>query len=291
MTLGIRLLGRPSIERSDGASYRLRSRKSWALLAYLVLSEAAPTRSQLAGLLFGEADDPLRALRWSLAEIRRCLGRRRLARRRPRRAAAPGGHRRRRRDPHPRDLGRRRRGGRPRRRAAGRCRGPRRAGLRVVAALRAATSRGRCRGCPARGGGGSARPGCPRPSAWVRRTRGRDEPARREPPGAADPALPTGRRGHRGRGAVRRLDRAARRASWASRRARPSRWRCANDRSSASQFRPRPASRRSSRRVRRPSPPARSSPASPPCAVPSDSPTPAAAPDCGCGRARCSPRR
>ncbi len=74
MTLGIRLLGRPCIERSDGASYRLRSRKSWALLAYLVLSEAAPTRSQLAGLLFSEADDPLRALRWSLAEIRRCLG-------------------------------------------------------------------------------------------------------------------------------------------------------------------------------------------------------------------------
>src|SRR3954470_10195623 len=74
MALGIRLLGRPCIERSDGAPYRLRSRKSWALLAYLVLNEAAPTRSQLAGLLFSEADDPLRALRWSLAEIRRCLG-------------------------------------------------------------------------------------------------------------------------------------------------------------------------------------------------------------------------
>jgi DNA-binding SARP family transcriptional activator len=74
MALRIRLLGRPSIERSDGAAYRLRSRKSWALLAYLLLSEAAPTRSRLAGLLFSEADDPLRALRWSLAEIRRCLG-------------------------------------------------------------------------------------------------------------------------------------------------------------------------------------------------------------------------
>src|SRR3954470_10705359 len=74
MALGIRLLGRPCIERSDGAAYRLRSRKSWALLAYLLLSEAAPTRSQLAGLLFGEADDPLRALRWGLAEVRRCLG-------------------------------------------------------------------------------------------------------------------------------------------------------------------------------------------------------------------------
>jgi DNA-binding SARP family transcriptional activator len=74
MGLRIRLLGRPSIERPDGSSYRLRSRKSWALLAYLLLSDAPPTRSQLAALLFSEADDPLRALRWGLAEVRRCLG-------------------------------------------------------------------------------------------------------------------------------------------------------------------------------------------------------------------------
>jgi DNA-binding SARP family transcriptional activator len=72
--LTIRLLGRPSIQRPDAADCRLRSRKSWALLAYLLLAEGTPTRSQLAGLLFAEADDPLRALRWSLAEIRRCLG-------------------------------------------------------------------------------------------------------------------------------------------------------------------------------------------------------------------------
>ena len=70
----IRLLGRPSIERAGGGAYRLRSRKSWALLAYLLLSEAPPARSQLAELLFGEADDPLGALRWSLAELRRGLG-------------------------------------------------------------------------------------------------------------------------------------------------------------------------------------------------------------------------
>ena len=70
----IRLLGRPSVERPGDEVYRLRSRKSWALLAYLLLADAPPTRSQLAGMLFAEADDPLRALRWSLAEIRRCLG-------------------------------------------------------------------------------------------------------------------------------------------------------------------------------------------------------------------------
>lgn len=72
--LTIRLLGRPSLESPGRAPYRLRSRKSWALLAYLLLSDGTPTRSQLAGLLFSEADDPLRALRWSLAELRRCLG-------------------------------------------------------------------------------------------------------------------------------------------------------------------------------------------------------------------------
>ena len=73
--LVIRLLGRPTLELPDGTvPYRMRSRKSWALLAYLLLSGAAPSRSQLAGLLFAEADDPLRALRWSLAEVRRALG-------------------------------------------------------------------------------------------------------------------------------------------------------------------------------------------------------------------------
>jgi DNA-binding SARP family transcriptional activator len=57
-----------------GEVYEFRSRKSWALLTYLILSERPPTRGQLANLLFGEADDPLRALRWNLAEIRRSLG-------------------------------------------------------------------------------------------------------------------------------------------------------------------------------------------------------------------------
>src|SRR5262249_14397769 len=53
--------------------YKFRSRKSWALLAYLILGERPPTRSQLASLLFADANDPVRALRWSLTEIRRAL--------------------------------------------------------------------------------------------------------------------------------------------------------------------------------------------------------------------------
>ena len=73
-TLTIHLLGRPRLEVDGGDGYRFRSRKSWALLAFLLLSERPPTRSQLASLLFADAVDPLRALRWSLAEVRRGLG-------------------------------------------------------------------------------------------------------------------------------------------------------------------------------------------------------------------------
>src|SRR6185437_10574600 len=74
MSITIQLLGRPSITRGSSAAYKLRSRKSWGLLAYLILSERPAARSQLASLLFAEADDPVRALRWCLAEIRRALG-------------------------------------------------------------------------------------------------------------------------------------------------------------------------------------------------------------------------
>jgi DNA-binding SARP family transcriptional activator len=73
-SLSIQLLGRPRISRSDGPVYEFRSRKSWALLAYLILSERAPSRSQLASLLYGDADDPGRALRWNLTEIRHAVG-------------------------------------------------------------------------------------------------------------------------------------------------------------------------------------------------------------------------
>ena len=73
MTLAIHLLGRPHADRAAGRAYTFRSQKSWAILAYLILSERPPARGQLASLLFTEAGDPLRALRWNLSEIRRCL--------------------------------------------------------------------------------------------------------------------------------------------------------------------------------------------------------------------------
>lgn len=69
MALTIRLLGRPEIGGGPG----LRGRKAWALLAYLLASESPPSRERLAGLLFEEADDPMRALRWNLSELRKAL--------------------------------------------------------------------------------------------------------------------------------------------------------------------------------------------------------------------------
>ena len=61
-SLTVQLLGRPRIEVDGAPGYRYRSRKSWALLAFLLLGERPPTRTQLASLLFAEADDPLRSL-------------------------------------------------------------------------------------------------------------------------------------------------------------------------------------------------------------------------------------
>lgn len=74
MGVVINLLGNPSLETEQGPAYRFRSRKSWALLAFLLLAERPPSRIQVGDLLFGTADDPLRALRWSLTELRQALG-------------------------------------------------------------------------------------------------------------------------------------------------------------------------------------------------------------------------
>src|SRR2546423_1816829 len=72
MPLRIRLLGRPGLEH-DGESRRLEGFKPWALLTYLLLEPRAPTRRELADLLWSEADDPLGAVRWSLSQVRKAL--------------------------------------------------------------------------------------------------------------------------------------------------------------------------------------------------------------------------
>jgi DNA-binding SARP family transcriptional activator len=47
MGFELRVLGPPAIER-EGEPQRLAGRKSWGLLAYLLLESGAPTRQQLA---------------------------------------------------------------------------------------------------------------------------------------------------------------------------------------------------------------------------------------------------
>jgi DNA-binding SARP family transcriptional activator len=69
----IQLLGKPSVHL-DGEPVAAKGRKVWALLAYLASTEAEVGREQLASLLFADADDPLGAVRWNLAELRRLLG-------------------------------------------------------------------------------------------------------------------------------------------------------------------------------------------------------------------------
>lgn len=72
MGLRIHLLGRPTLER-DGAAVRLDGRKTWALLAYVLLQPRAPSRRELVDRLWSDADDPLGAARWALSQVRRAL--------------------------------------------------------------------------------------------------------------------------------------------------------------------------------------------------------------------------
>ena len=72
--LTVRLLGTPGLERDGVPQPAPRGRKAWALLAYLVLADRPLGRRHLAEVLFADADDPLGALRWTLAELRRALG-------------------------------------------------------------------------------------------------------------------------------------------------------------------------------------------------------------------------
>jgi DNA-binding SARP family transcriptional activator len=71
----IQLLGKPAITEDGDIPPPPRGQKAWGLITYLLLSEVRnPSREHLADLLFSEAEDPLRSLRWNLAELRRVLG-------------------------------------------------------------------------------------------------------------------------------------------------------------------------------------------------------------------------
>jgi len=73
VTVEIRLLGSPVVLRDGAPVPPPRGNKSWAVLAYLLLSPAPVSRTRLASLLFSEADDPLGALRWTLNASRKQL--------------------------------------------------------------------------------------------------------------------------------------------------------------------------------------------------------------------------
>jgi DNA-binding SARP family transcriptional activator len=72
--LFIRLIGKPRLERDGQPVPGPRGHKTWALLGRLVRSSEAVSRQVLVDELFSDADDPLGALRWSLAELRRRTG-------------------------------------------------------------------------------------------------------------------------------------------------------------------------------------------------------------------------
>ena len=72
--LAIRLIGPPQLIRDGVGVPGPRGGKCWAVMARVLLSPDPVSRHQLVTELFSDADDPMGALRWSLAELRRRLG-------------------------------------------------------------------------------------------------------------------------------------------------------------------------------------------------------------------------
>ncbi|CAN5717209.1 hypothetical protein BH11PSE3_BH11PSE3_18990 [soil metagenome] len=73
MTRQVRLLGIPEIIGDDGGSQPVRGHQAWALLARVLLARRPLGRQALAAELFPASVDPLGALRWCLAALRKAL--------------------------------------------------------------------------------------------------------------------------------------------------------------------------------------------------------------------------
>ena len=69
----ISLLGPPSVVVDGSGASRSCGRKAWGVLAYVALVDRPASRQRVAELMFAEADDPLRALRWNLTQLRHAL--------------------------------------------------------------------------------------------------------------------------------------------------------------------------------------------------------------------------
>lgn len=70
----IRLLGAPAIADAAGQAQSLKGQQAWALLARLLMTPRPLGRRVLAAELFPDTADPLGALRWSLAALRKAMG-------------------------------------------------------------------------------------------------------------------------------------------------------------------------------------------------------------------------
>ena len=70
----VRLLGEFELRRGGEAIPLPASRKTRALLAYLLLTGKPVRRDRLCEIFFDIPDDPRGALRWSLSKIRALLG-------------------------------------------------------------------------------------------------------------------------------------------------------------------------------------------------------------------------
>lgn len=89
--LTITLLGPPAVLRDGAPVAAPKGKKVWALLGYLARAGAPLSRERLASLLFSDADDPLGALRWNLAELRRLFDDRAILRGEPLLLQLPAG--------------------------------------------------------------------------------------------------------------------------------------------------------------------------------------------------------
>ncbi len=70
----IYLIGKPKIVADDGTEPAVPGHQPWAVLARLLCTKRALSRRELAAEVFANVEDPLGALRWCLASLRKATG-------------------------------------------------------------------------------------------------------------------------------------------------------------------------------------------------------------------------
>jgi DNA-binding SARP family transcriptional activator len=70
----IHLIGKPKILAGDGTERPVPGHQPWAVLARLLCTKGALGRRELAAEVFADVEDPLGALRWCLASLRKATG-------------------------------------------------------------------------------------------------------------------------------------------------------------------------------------------------------------------------